>query len=414
MKLTDEERSIALGSHGSTPSLALERQTALGDFFGAEDFVPITNAHFTGDFEVMGQGGERFLESLARDGARVIVPTTRNSRCVDPVHAEHLRQSPTLLAGEARVSALLARMGVLGVNTCVGYQTVYQPHLREHVAWSDTGAVAYANSVLGARTNFEAGPFSLFAALTGRTPRFGYHLDSVRRANVVCRLRGRMGDVADWGALGLLLGERYRGYWNVPVIEAASAAPSPDDLKHFAASLASYGSMAMFHFVGVTPEAPSTESAVAERDVVARTDITLEEIDRVFARFRPEGGKISLVVFTAPQLSLFEMKRLVDLFGARTVHPDVCAIITTNAQTLAAARSVGVLRPLQEAGLMVLEGTCWYLMDPAEMRRAFGWSHVVTNSAKLANIIRGSGYEPIFRRTGDCVAAAVSAEVGTA
>lgn len=413
MVLTAAEQAILEGRSGETLSGALTTQLEVGRFFGAQHFVPITHAHFTGDYEVMGEAGYRYLADLLDGGARVTVPTTRNSTCVDWLHPGCLGQSQETLQGESRVSGVLRRLGVAMVNTCIGYQTIYQPRFGEHVAWGDTGAVAYANAVLGARTNIEAGPFSLLAALTGRTPAYGFHLPELRRANVRCRTGARFLDTVDWGVLGMIVGQRRCDYWAVPVFEC-EAAPSPDDLKHLAASLASYGAMAMFHLVGATPEAPTYEAATRGRELIDEIEVSDQDLREAYSRFRPDGGPINLVVFTAPQLSFVELERLARLFAGRHVDPDVKVIVTTNTMLFDAIREQGILAVFEESGVCVLAGTCWYLMDPAQMRRQYGWDHVVTNSAKLANIIKAHGFEPILRRTPECVEAAVSGRVSAA
>lgn len=246
------------------------------------------------------------------------------------------------------MQALLRQLQVSMTDTCVPYQTAYQPTSGEHLAWGDTGAVAYANAALGARSNFEAGPFSLLAALTGRTPAYGFHLSENRRANVICRITARMRDYADWGALGKIAGTRFRGYTTVPVFDIAGARPTGDDLKHLAASLASHGSQAMFHVVGSTPEAGTLEAAVADCDVTAETTIDQNHLD---AAFTPATGPraVQLVVFTAPQLSLAELRTIADLLASRRVHPDVTVIVTANRAVLADADNHGVSVALRDA-----------------------------------------------------------------
>lgn len=411
MNLSDDERDMAAGRAGPVLQKAITYQLRLAEFFGADHFVPITNAHFTGDFEVMDTGGVRFLEELAREGARVRVPTTRNSTCVDPLAVDQLKQRCTLVDGELRLAPMLRAMGVLTVNTCIGYQTTYTPHLGEHVAWGDTGTVAYANSVLGARSNFEAGPASLFAGITARTPAYGFHLDEHRRANVCCTVDAPMTDLADWGALGLLIGQRFRGYWNVPVFEFGEVVATSDALKHLAASLASYGSMAMFHVVGETPEAATLADAVGDREPLEHVVITEADLHEVYRSHDSGDGVVDIVVFTAPQLSLFEIRDIAGKLDGRRIHPDVDAILTTSSMVAQAAADEGLLNVLSRAGAMMLRGTCWYLMDPAEMQTRLGWKRVVTNSAKLANIIKAHGYEPVLRRTDACIQAAVEGKV---
>jgi predicted aconitase len=408
MHLTDEERVILDGGRGDALARLLGEQVRVGEFFGADRMVPISNAHFMGDLEVLGEAGLRYLTALADAGVRVRAPTTRNAQSVDFAHAALLGQDDRLVEGERTVRSVLGRLGVSTVNTCIGYQTVYQPRFGEHVAWGDTGTVAYANSVLGARTNYEAGAAGIAAAVTGRTPAYGFHLDDVRRGNVRVRVSASMRDLADWGALGALVGERCRGYWNVPVLELASAEPGPDELKHLGASVASFGSVAMYHVVGVTPEAPTFDAATRRRRLDDELEVTDADIESVFDRDMREGGDVDLVVFSAPQLSFFEVKRIADALAGRRVAEGVRLLLTTNALVCRGAEEQGLLSAITDAGGVVLQGTCWYVMDPAAQRERFGSSRLATNSAKLVNIIRAHGYEPALRRTDDCLAAALT------
>ncbi len=411
MRLTDHERHLLDGGGGEALARLLGEQVRVGEFFGAERLQPIANAHFMGDLEVLGEAGLGYLTRLADAGLQVQVPTTRNAQSVDFAHAALLRQSDELVEGERRVRAVLGRLGVSTVNTCIGYQTVYQPRFGEHVAWGDTGTVAYANSVLGARTNYESGAAGIAAALTGRTPAYGFHLDETRRGNVRVRVTAAMRDLADWGALGAIVGERCRGYWNVPVLELDTATPGQDELKHFGASVASFGSVAMYHVVGVTPEAPSADAAVDGRELVDRFEVGDDDIEAVFGRDLAEGGDVDLVVFSAPQLSFFELKRVADAVAGRRVSDRVRLLLTTNAMTCRGLEEQGLLSAITDAGGVVLQGTCWYVMDPAAQRREFGWSRLVTNSAKLVNIIRAHGYTPALRRTDECIDAALTGKL---
>lgn len=411
MYLTREESELLDGSHGTVLADLFREQIQVGEFFGAERFVPITNAHFMGDAEVMGEAGIAYIQRLVDFGLTVRVPTTRNAQAVDFEYAELLGISHKLVDGELRVRPMLGRLGISAVNTCIGYQSIYQPRLGEHVAWGDTGTVAYANSVLGARTNYESGAAGLAAALTGRTPAYGFHLDDIRRANVRVRVTAPMLDFADWGALGAIIGERYRGYWTVPVVELVKASPTSDELKHFGASLASFGSMAMYHIVGVTPEAPTVEAAAGGRHLAIELEISNKDIEDFFARDLPAGGPIDMVVFSAPQLSFFEMKRLAAALEGHKVSDGVRLVITTNSMHGRALEEQGHLATIQEAGGLVSQGTCWYLMDPVAQRTHFGGSKLVTNSAKLVNIIRAHGYEPALRRTEECIQAALSGKL---
>jgi predicted aconitase len=294
MDLTAEEQAMLAGDNGEADRWAMSLQVAVGEFFSAPRMVPVTGAHLMGDMEVMGDGGYSLLEQLAEAGARARVPTTTNARCVDFDLAETMRQDPELVRKEAALVRLLRRFGIGLTDTCINYQTIYQPSAGEHLAWGDTGTVIYANSVCAARSNFESGPAAVGAALTGRTPAYGFHLDVNRRGDVLIELDAPMRDVTDWGVAGAIVGERYGGYAQVPVFDSAQPARA-DELKHLGASLASYGSMGMFHMAGVTPEAPSVEAAFDGEPVADRLRITEADIDRHLLDY-PGGDQVDVVV----------------------------------------------------------------------------------------------------------------------
>jgi predicted aconitase len=403
--LSGEEHAMLAGAEGEAARRALAQQIEVGRFFGAERFVPITNAHMMGDIEVLGDSGLAFLKEVQALGARARVPLTTNARCVDFAWADRLGQDPAECAKEREVIATLQAMGVMTTDTCINYQSLYQPHLGERVAWGDTGTVIHANSVFGARTNFESGPAALAAAITGRTPEYGFHLDQHRRGSFVVDLSGAtLDDLADWGALGKIVGERHQNYFAVPVFTGLRRAPLADELKHLGCALASYGSMGMYHMVGVTPEAPSVEAALAGNAPWETLLVTDVEIEAVYRGYDLAGGDARLVVFSGPQLSLFEIKALSELFAGRRVAPGTSVFVTTSNGVRSAAEKLGYLRPLEEAGVAVLEGVCFYILQNlSPMRERNGWRTMASNSAKIVNIIGAHRFRTVLRRTRDCV-----------
>jgi predicted aconitase len=404
MRLTVEEQAMLSGERGAAVRDALAYLVRVGEFFGAERFVPITNAHMMGDIEVMGDGGFAYLAALAEKRARCAVPITTNARCVDFAFAERLGQEPAEVVKERRIIERLRAMNVLTTDTCINYQTLYQPHLGEHVAWGDTGTVIYANSVFGARSNFESGPAALAAAVTGRTPEYGFHLDRHRKGTLVVRLEASLDDLADWGAVGKIVGEKHQNYYAVPVFAGLRRTPIADELKHLGAALASYGSMGMFHMVGVTPEAPTLEAALGGNRPVDEIVIDDAALERVYAGYDLADRSATLVVFSGPQLSLFEMKALAEAFGGRKVHAGTQVFVTTSNGVKSAARNLGYLQAIEGAGVTVLEGVCFYILQNlTQMRVANGWTNMISNSAKIVNIIGAHRFNTILRRTRDCV-----------
>jgi predicted aconitase len=399
LELTAEERGILAGARGEAARRALEYQIDVGRFWGARRFVPVTNVHMMGDIEVMGDAGLQFLRDEVKSSARCAVATTTNARCIDFAHCDRLGQDPAEVAKERELIQCLRRMDVVTTDTCINYQSVYQPHLGEHVAWGDTGTVIYANSVFGARSNFESGPAALAAALTGRTPEYGFHLSENRKGSFAVQLEAKLDDLADWGAVGKLIGESHQDYFAVPVFHGYHRVPTADELKHLGAALASYGSMGMFHFMGVTPEAPASTDGFKEK-----IPITDGDISKVYSAYSLGDGDPRLVVFSGPQQSLLEMKRLAGLFEGRKMKPGSSCFVTTNSAVLAQSRALGYAQTLEEAGVTILQGVCFYILQNlSPMRQANGWTNMVSNSAKIVNIIGAHRFNTILRRTADCV-----------
>lgn len=331
-------------------------------------------------------------------------PLTTNARCVDFAWAHAFGQGPSVVEREREIIARLETIGATAVDTCINYQTIYQPHFGEHVAWGDTGTVIYANSVFGARSNFESGPAALAASLTGRTPAYGFHLDECRYGSLVVELDLDVGDLADWGAIGKIVGEANQDYFAVPVFTGVRTTPDSDSLKHLGASLASYGSMAMFHMVGVTPEAHTLDMAMGGREPARRMKITARDLSAVYDSYDVGDGAASVVVFSGPQLSLFELERLADLFAGRRRSENTAVFATTSASILAEARRLGIAERLEASGVGILQGVCFYLLERlSDIRRERGWTNFISNSAKIVNTITAHRFRTILRRTDECV-----------
>jgi hypothetical protein len=409
MRLSDEERATLAGELGPVRRWAIEHQIAVGEFFDAADFVPVSQAHIMADTESLGEAGVRFLEGLAampEADRRVRVPTITDPRGVDFAVYRRLGQSDWMAALERRAIDALRAFGVLMTDTCISYQTIMAPLRGDHLAYGDTGVVIYANSVLGARSNFEGGPSALAAALTGRTPRYGYHLDECRHATRRFRLAASPRDLAEWGAVGGLIGEACGSYWQVPVVEGVEAVPGSDALKHFGAAAASFGSVALFHMPGITPEDVAFGAPPPQPAAIGRN-----EIEAFLSRFAAAGDKLGVVVFGAPQLSLFEIAAVAAALDGRQIHRDTTVLVTTSPEIKHAADRMGLTRRIEEAGAVVAQGICFYQSYAREMAEANGWTRLMTNSAKLVNIIGGYGYRPTLASLERCVDSAVAGRV---
>jgi predicted aconitase len=413
MRLNDVEKAMLAGVLGEPRRIAIEQQIAVGRFFDAEDFVEIGQAHIMADTESLGEAGIAFLERLAQypeDQRRVRIPTITDPRGADFKAYKRINHAEEFVALEKRADAAFRALGVLMTDTCINYQTVMAPVKGEHHAFGDTGVVIYCNSVCGARSNYEGGPSALAAALTGRTPRYGFHLESHRRGQTRFVLEAEPKSLSDWGAVGGIVGRAMRSYWEVPVIEGVTKAPSSDAMKHLGAAMASFGSTAMFHMAGVTPEAPDLKSAFdgapPKPTVLRRVDI-----DAFYAQYGANDDRLDVVVFAAPQLSLVELRDLAALLDGKRVHKDTALLIATSPENKAAADRLDLTAKIESSGAILLEGVCFYQMHARELGEANGWTRLMSNSAKLVNIIGGYGYEPVLAPMEACVDSAVAGRI---
>ena len=413
MKLNEEEKAMQSGELGAPRRWAIEHMIQIGRFFDAPDLVPVTQAHIMADTESLGEGGVEFIESLAaypQHERQVRIPMITDPRGIDFCHYRRLGQTEQMASLERRTIDAFEAMGILMTNTCINYQTIMPPLRGEHLAFGDTGVVIYCNSVLGACSNFEGGPSALAAGLTGRTPRYGLHLDRNRRATRRYRVEFEPHHLADWGALGGIVGTRAGSYWEVPVIEGIHSPPGSDEMKHLGAAMASYGSVPLFHVVGITPEA-ATLDAVCDPSRLEAESVTDSDLEKFLARYGGTGEKVDVVVFSAPQLSLLEMQSLAELLDGRQVHRDTSLLAVTSPVVAADARRLGLVERIEASGALVLEGMCFYQSYAREMAEANGWQRLMTNSVKLVNIIGGYGYQPTLSSMENCVASAIAGEV---
>ena len=405
MKLSDDERAMAAGEAGVVAKLAIEHQIMVGSFFGARDLVPVTQAHVMSDTESLGQAGVQWIERLAdANEGGVRVPTITDPRGTDFTKADFLGQAEWMLELERRTIDAFRRLGVTTTDTCVNYQTVLPATRGEHVAFGDTGVVVYSNSVGGARSNFEGGPSALAAGLTGRTPRYGFHLDEHRLATLRIRVDYTPRDLSDWGSLGGIVGRLAGNYWQVPLVEGLDRSPTSDEFKHFGAAMASFGSTALFHILGITPEAATLQDVGAQGLPIAHR---IGERDlRAFGDRHAESNEVDVVVFSAPQLSLYELRELASLCRGRSFRRPLLAV--TSPQTKPDCDRFGYTDIIERAGGTLLSGMCFYQSYAREISEAKGWKRLATNSAKLVNILAGYGYVPMLATMRDCVDAAES------
>jgi predicted aconitase len=360
------------GKHGRSTRKAMEILAALGVIYGAERMVPVTSVQVAGvSYDNLGEAGLHFLADLAEGGGRARVLTTLNPAGMDIENWQALGIDPAFAESQARVIEAFARMGVVTTCTCTPYLVGNTPKPGEHIAWAESSAVCYANSVLGARTNREGGPSALAAALTGRTPEYGYHLDEDRAPGVTFEVQGRLEQTLEFGALGKAIGVQLETSGKKPVayIRGISGG-SLENLKSFCASLATYGGAALFHMEGITSEAglfapPAASYRITQADldeaIHSMNDAVSEEVD--------------FVSLGCPHLSLDEIARIAKLLEGRQVVKEFW--ITTARPTKAIADQLGYTRVIEASGAKFATDTCC-VVAPIQGR----FKALATDSAK--------------------------------
>ena len=411
MQLTDLQKSWLHGDAGPSLQWAMEFVHALGEFYDVPSLLPIESAHFAPDVRMGGDTSVRLLENFVKDQAKIRVPGY-----LDPCHIDFEKEVEIVAAGgltqsfvdgERHIIGLCRRLGFYPTQSCIPYQSFAPPRYGAHLAWGDTGAAISANSIFGARTNFEGGPSALASALVGCTPAYGLHLPENRRGNLLIKIQCDPREVADWGAIAAWSGQIATGYETVPVFFGDFAAPTFNMVKQLGVALASYGGHAMFHLVGATPEALTLEMACGGTLPGEMHCMTPADLGAMFERQTLSDPDVDLVVFAAPQLSLEEILEVVERLGDRRVHENTRLIMGVDLQVKAQADNAGLTERVIACGAEFSTGTCFYPEAPL-MRDGFGWRSVVTNSAKLVNTLASAGYETALRRIDDCLNAAVT------
>lgn len=414
MKLSNLEQAMLDGAHGRAAQWAIEYQKRVGEFFDAEDFVPVRLIHISTDRETIGQSGLRFVEELAE-----LPPAERRPRAFaaadfrgfDEEAFRFLLPGRDLARESEDAAAALARLGVAASHAYVNDHSVTAPAFGEACGYSGTPSVIYMNSFVGARCNFEAGPSTLAAFFTGRVPRYGFHLANARRATHAIRLDFTPKHVAEWGAVGAIVGRKLNSYWSVPAIEVPAARPAILSLNHMALNLASYGSIALCHVIGVTPEARDWQSATAGRRIGNLETITRKDVRDFLESWGGVGEPVDVVALSTPQLGISELGEVAELLTGRRIHADTTLLVYTSLEIKRAAEAIGYAKIIRDAGGRLVHGHDFFATFAREIREQHGWQRLMTQSVKVANICEGYGYRPTPASIRRCIDSAVAGKV---
>jgi predicted aconitase len=372
MHLIPEEQALLDGESGLAAQKAMQILVTLGRIYGAERMLPVNSVQISGvSYDNLGEAGLDWLAEMAANGGQAQVFTTLNPAGMD-VEDEGVLGIPAEFAEkQRRVLAAFEAMGVVTTCSCTPYLFGNLPRFGEHIAWAESSAVCYANAVLGARTNREGGPSALAAALTGRTPAYGYHLDTYRRPSLHVQVAANLNDTSDFGALGKAIGDRMqadRGN-RVPYISGVDGA-SLENLKSFCASIATFGGVALFHMAGFTPEAGSFEPP-PERITLTQPDLDTAKADLNNA----DPRELDFLSLGCPHLTLGEIQRIAQALDGKQVRKEFW--ITTSRPVKGMADRMGYTTIIEAAGAKFATDTCCVVSPIKGRFKAMG-----TDSAK--------------------------------
>ncbi len=410
MQMSREDNHALSGRDGPAARMAMSIIVRMAEFVGAEGLMDISQAHIDSSV-YMGQASLEFAERLAEGGARVKVPSTLNVSALDEHHWTEWAVPPEWADAARRQMAAYEAMGCRPIWTCAPYQVDLVPSFGQQIAWGESNAIVFANSVIGARTDRYPDLLDICAAITGRVPAAGLHLTENRRGQVLMPLEGIPPELQledeFYAVLGHLMGRVARD--RIPVIDGLLTPPREDQFKALGAAASASGTVALFHVVGHTPEARTLEAAFHGGDPEDTFPVTMNALRSSREELTTTtGDALDMVVLGSPHFSLEEFRRLAPLLEGRRRHPSVQFLVTSSRAMVELAREAGVIGTLEQFGGRVTVDTC-ILASPmlgSSIKR------LMTNSAKYAYYSPGLlDAEIAFGSLADCVQSAVEGRI---
>ena len=411
LTLTDKDRAMLHGDEGAAAKMAMSIIVRMAEVSGAKELLDITGSHIDSTVYI-GDAGLEFAERLASLGAKVAVPTTLNVSGLDEHHWQEWAVPSEWARQAQRQMEAYRSMGTIPTWTCAPYQTEEsRPKFGQQIAWGESNAIVFANSVIGARTERYPDLFDICCAITGRAPAIGLHLTENRAGELLLQLRDVPAALQHsddfYPVLGHFIGRIARD--RIPVIDGLAVSPVEDQLKALGAASASSGGVALFHVVGVTPEAPTLESVFQNKPPREVIDVTMDLLRNARAELtHTDSDELDMVVLGSPHFSLAEFKRLAPLVAGKQKHPRVKFLVTSSRAMTQLAKQAGYLDSLQSFGAQLTVDTCILTtpMLPPEIKR------LMTNSAKFAYYTPGLlGRKIAFGSLKDCVNSAVEGKI---
>jgi len=416
LQLSKRDKEFLNGQHGEAARMAMRIVTRTAEVLDASELMDVTQAHIDG-CGLLSETGLEFAETLAAKGGRVCVPTTLN---MGPLDLQNWRQFgiDEDFAGKAiRQATAYEQMGCIPTWTCAPYQSYLTPRFGQQIAWGESNAICYANSVLGARTNRYADYMDICAAITGRVPKCGLHLKENRKGQILLRLVDVPSSLLQSNEFYVVLGHLVGilSTDRIPVIEGLAPNASSDQLKAFCAAAASSGAVALFHAVGLTPEAGSLEQAFDGAAPEQVIEIGPAELRKARSELSTadEGAKLDLVILGCPHFSFDEFRELAHLVRTQirkgnALDPHVRFVVISSQTSNALLQRADFRDLLTDFGVEITLDTCAF-HTPMVSKDA---KVIMTNSGKCSYYAPGElGVKVAFGSMAECVESAVRAEV---
>jgi predicted aconitase len=406
--LSDLDRELLNGADEAA-GFAMRLLIRIAEAVGAQSFIEVRSAHIDGCL-YHGQVSLDFVEHLLHLGGRVRVPTTLNVGSVDLIHPKLFRGDPDVGANGIRLMRAHEELGCVPTYTCAPYQTMFRPRFGDQIAWAESNAIVFANSVIGARTNRYGDFIDLCCAITGRAPNYGLHLTENRRARILVEIVDLPHEWDDAGHVCIAVGHEIgrRCGERIPAIVGLPSSAREDDLKGLGAVAASSGAVAMFHAVGLTPEAKTLEEAFQGEPPEETITLTADDLRRTVRDLStvPDGTALAAISLGTPHFSLAEFARLLPLLDESPPLIDI--YVNTSRAVLDELEARGWAAQFRAAGVTLVVDTCTYVT--AVMRNVSG--AVMTNSGKWAYYAPTNiGVDVAFGTLAACIASAKAGRV---
>ena len=411
LQLTPQQQNILDGNEGPARKLAMEILVKVGEGFGAQRLIPIQSVHLVlHAYKSAFDAGVEAAERIADMGGRFSVPTTIDPYGMDAEDWEGAKTPKEYAVMQKRLEAAVNRLGVIPVWTCTPYYGFNMPKFGENVAWSESSAVAFANTVLGARTNRQSAIVDICCGILGLAPEVGLHLAEERRGQVLVELHlNRPLQAWEYPALGFRLGQLLGN--RIGVVAGMLGTPDTEELKALCAAAAASGSVARLHIAGITPEARTLEEAFGGNHPEETITFTKKDLLETREKMNTHKGKnVDIVALGCPHYTINEIITVQKLLNGRKISDNVALWIYANSAAIALAEKMGIREELEGLGITIRAETCMIISPIAE----WGFKVMMTDSGKCVHYgPMECGTEMVFGSAEECVESAVCGHVWT-